>query len=136
MSPKPAASAVMRSRESSVAPISNCSSDSGGWFFTARNPTLSPRQRSRKLRPHMTEPGTGGGLRNTVYRKSTRSARRMTASRRLIYRIFIVPLGVGLIRFWWRLGRVVRVEGMEHLEAALAQAPSFVPCYWHQHQLF
>src|SRR6185295_4048280 len=32
--------------------------------------------------------------------------------------------------------RVVRVEGVEHLDAALAKAPSLIPCYWHQHQLF
>ncbi len=30
----------------------------------------------------------------------------------------------------------MRVEGQEHLDAALAKAPSLVPCYWHQHQLF
>ncbi|MDE2447728.1 MAG: lysophospholipid acyltransferase family protein, partial [Gammaproteobacteria bacterium] len=47
-----------------------------------------------------------------------------------------VPLAIGLIRTWWRLCRVVHVEGLEHLEAALAKAPSLVPCYWHQHQLY
>jgi lysophospholipid acyltransferase (LPLAT)-like uncharacterized protein len=83
----------------------------------------------------MTDPGTGGELRNSVYRKTTRSGRRMTAARERGYRI-LVPIGVGLIRFWWSLCRVVRVEGAEHLEAALAKAPSLVPCYWHQHQLF
>ncbi len=31
---------------------------------------------------------------------------------------------------------MVRVEGEEHLAAALARAPSLVPCYWHQHQLY
>jgi hypothetical protein len=30
----------------------------------------------------------------------------------------------------------VRVLGDEHLAAALARAPSLVPCYWHQHQLY
>ena len=30
----------------------------------------------------------------------------------------------------------VTIEGAEHLDAALAKAPSLVPCYWHQHQLF
>jgi lysophospholipid acyltransferase (LPLAT)-like uncharacterized protein len=76
-----------------------------------------------------------GGLRNTLYRTSTRSSRRMTPARRLLYRI-AVPLGVGLIRAWWRTCRVVRVEGISHLEEALARAPSLVPCYWHQHQLY
>jgi hypothetical protein len=31
---------------------------------------------------------------------------------------------------------VVRIEGLAHLEEALAHAPSLVPCYWHQHQLY
>ena len=76
-----------------------------------------------------------GGLKNTIYRTSTRSGRRMTPARRLLYRI-VVPLGYGLIRLWWLGARVVRVLGVEHLEAALARAPSLVPCYWHQHQLY
>jgi lysophospholipid acyltransferase (LPLAT)-like uncharacterized protein len=77
----------------------------------------------------------GGGLRNTIYRTTTRSGRRMTRARRLLYAV-AVPLAIGLIRTWWRLCRVVRIEGLEHLEAALARAPSLVPCYWHQHQLY
>jgi lysophospholipid acyltransferase (LPLAT)-like uncharacterized protein len=77
----------------------------------------------------------GGGLRNTLYRTTTRSGRRMTAARRLVYAI-AVPLAVGLIRTWWRLCRVVHIEGLTHLEEALARAPSLVPCYWHQHQLY
>jgi hypothetical protein len=31
---------------------------------------------------------------------------------------------------------VVRVLGLEHIRAALERAPSFIPVYWHQHQLF
>jgi lysophospholipid acyltransferase (LPLAT)-like uncharacterized protein len=76
-----------------------------------------------------------GGLRNTLYRTITRSSRRMTPARRALYRL-VVPLAMGLIRTWWRMCRVVRVEGVAHLEAALARAPSLVPCYWHQHQLY
>jgi len=79
--------------------------------------------------------GDDGGLRNTLYRTTTRSGRRMTPARRLLYAI-TVPLAVGLIRMWWRLCRVVRIEGIAHLEEALARAPSLVPCYWHQHQLY
>ena len=74
-------------------------------------------------------------LKNTIYRTHTRSGRRMTPARRLLYRI-VVPLGYGIIRLWWRTARVVGVLGVEHLEAALARAPSLVPCYWHQHQLY
>src|SRR5580698_7682404 len=76
-----------------------------------------------------------GGLKNTIYRTSTRSSRRMTPARRLLYRI-AVPAGLVLIRLWWRTARVVGVLGVEHLEGALRRAPSLVPCYWHQHQLY
>jgi lysophospholipid acyltransferase (LPLAT)-like uncharacterized protein len=76
-----------------------------------------------------------GQLRNTLYRTVTHSRRRMTRARRALYAV-TAPLGVGVIRLWWRLCRVVRVEGAEHLAAALARAPSLVPCYWHQHQLY
>jgi len=76
-----------------------------------------------------------GGLKNTIYRTTTRSSRRMTPARRLLYRI-VVPLGVGILHLWWGLARVVRVLGEEHLAAALARAPSLVPVYWHQHQLY
>lgn len=83
----------------------------------------------------MSESGPGDGLRNTVYRQVTRSGRQMTRARRLAYRL-IVPIGAVLIRIAWRFARVVRVEGLEHLEGALARAPSLIPCYWHQHMLF
>jgi len=83
----------------------------------------------------MTESGPGGGLRNSIYRRVTRSGRRMTLWRRVLYAL-AVPLGLGIIRFWWLTCRVVRVEGAEHLDAALAKAKSLVPCFWHQHQLF
>ncbi len=83
----------------------------------------------------MTETGPGGGLRNSIYRRITRSGRRMTVWRRMLYAL-AVPLGVGIIRFWWLTCRVRRVVGAEHLDTALAKAESLVPCYWHQHQLF
>jgi lysophospholipid acyltransferase (LPLAT)-like uncharacterized protein len=76
-----------------------------------------------------------GSLRNTLYRSATRSSRRMTPARRALYAI-AVPLAAALIRLWWWLCPVVRIEGEEHLVAALARQPSLVPCYWHQHQLF
>ena len=76
-----------------------------------------------------------GGLRNTLYRTHTRSGRRMTRARRALYAL-AVPLGLAIIRLWWRTARVVRVLGAEHLEAALTRAPSLIPCYWHQHQLY
>ena len=79
--------------------------------------------------------GDDGNLRNTLYRTATRSSRRMTPARRALYAL-AAPLGVGLIRAWWWSCRVVRVEGAEHLTAALARAPSLIPVYWHQHQLY
>lgn len=66
----------------------------------------------------MTEPG----LRNSFYRKVTRSDRRMTPLRRGLYRLAI-PLGLAVIRAWWRLCRVVRIEGEEHLRAAPPRRP-------------
>jgi lysophospholipid acyltransferase (LPLAT)-like uncharacterized protein len=83
----------------------------------------------------MTDTGPGGELRNTVYKTVTRSGRRMTRARRALYAV-IVPLGMTIIRLWWLSCRVKRVVGEENLDAALAKAPSLVPCYWHQHQLF
>jgi lysophospholipid acyltransferase (LPLAT)-like uncharacterized protein len=76
-----------------------------------------------------------GALRNTIYKTSTRSGRRMSPARRLLYRL-AVPVMLGVFRLWWLMARVVRVLGAQHLEAALARAPSLVPCYWHQHQLY
>jgi lysophospholipid acyltransferase (LPLAT)-like uncharacterized protein len=83
----------------------------------------------------MTDTSQDGGLRNTLYRRLTRSGRRMTAWRRLLYAI-AVPLVLGIVRLWWATCRIVKVEGVEHLEASLLKAPSLVPCYWHQHQAF
>lgn len=74
-------------------------------------------------------------LRNTIYQRRTVSSRRMSAGRRLLYAL-AAPLLVGIVRLWWRSCRVIAVVGEEHLSAALARAPSFLPCYWHQHHLF
>lgn len=77
----------------------------------------------------------GGGLRNTIYQQQTRSGRRLTRSRLLLYRT-VVPAALWLIRLLWAWCRVVHVAGAEHIGAALERAPSFIPVYWHQHQLF
>ncbi|MHB1816241.1 MAG: lysophospholipid acyltransferase family protein [Steroidobacteraceae bacterium] len=79
----------------------------------------------------MTQPG----LRNSFYRTPGPVGRRMTPLRRRLYRLAI-PLGLAIVRLWWRLAPVVKIEGEEHLRAALAEAPSVLPCYWHQHQLY
>ena len=49
-----------------------------------------------------------GGLRNTLYQQQTRSARRLTRGRLLLYKM-IVPLGLGLVHAVWSWCRVVRV---------------------------
>ncbi len=83
----------------------------------------------------MTDTGPGEASKNSPYSGEHRPGRRMTAGRRLLYAV-AVPLGLAVIRFWWLTCRVRVVHGAEHLEAALAKAPSLVPVYWHQHQLF
>jgi lysophospholipid acyltransferase (LPLAT)-like uncharacterized protein len=83
----------------------------------------------------MSDDGAGGDLRNTLYKTQTRSGRRMTLARRIAYAL-ATPLAVGILKLWVYSCRVRFVAGSEHLTAALARAPSLVPCYWHQHQLF
>lgn len=83
----------------------------------------------------MTESDPGGGLRDTSYDQLTRSARRMSAWRRAAYAV-LDPILHGLVRLLWAACRRPRIIGEEHLRAALERAPSLIPCYWHQHQLF
>jgi hypothetical protein len=81
------------------------------------------------------QPEQGSPLRNTIYRRITHSGRRMSRLRRVLYAL-AAPAILGLVRLWWRSCRMVVVVGEEHLDAVLTRAPSFLPCYWHQHQLF
>ncbi len=53
----------------------------------------------------------------------------------LLYRT-LLPLGLALLRLIWRWCRVKTVLGEEHIARTLQIAPSFIPVYWHQHQLF
>ncbi len=76
-----------------------------------------------------------GGLRNTIYDQQTRSGRRLTRGRRWLYKI-AAPLVLGLMRLVIGWCKVVRILGAAHISTALARAPSFIPVYWHQHQLF
>ena len=82
-----------------------------------------------------TDPEDAGGLRNTLYKKETRSKRRMTPVRRFVWRM-VSSIGVFLVKTFWRSCRVVRIVGDEHTVEALAKTPSLIPAYWHQHQLF
>jgi len=61
-----------------------------------------------------------------AYDQQTRSGRRLSRGRLLLYKL-TVPIAFGLGRLVWSWTRVVRVVGAEHIEAALARAPSFVP---------
>jgi hypothetical protein len=76
-----------------------------------------------------------GGLRNTIYDHQTRSGRRLTKSRLLLYKI-AAPIMLALMRLVIGWCKVVRILGAEHISTALARSPSFIPVYWHQHQLF
>jgi lysophospholipid acyltransferase (LPLAT)-like uncharacterized protein len=75
------------------------------------------------------------GLRNTIYNQQTASGRRLSATRLWLYRL-AAPIVLGLMRTLWGWCKVIKVIGHEHIDAALARAPSFIPVYWHQHQLF
>ena len=66
--------------------------------------------------------------------RGSRSSRRLTAGRRLLYRIAI-PLAVGAIRLYWWVCRV-RIVGAESLDARLAAHDPSILCYWHRHQIF
>lgn len=92
---------------------------------TERFPTIALVQNKREE----------GGLRNTIYDQQTRSGRRLTRRRLWLYRI-AAPIAIALMRFVIGWCRSVRIIGAEHITASLARAPSFIPVYWHQHQLF
>jgi lysophospholipid acyltransferase (LPLAT)-like uncharacterized protein len=76
-----------------------------------------------------------GGLTNTIYTQQTSSGRRLTAGRLWLYRMG-APIFLALMRMVWSWCRSVQVVGGEHITATLARSPSFIPVYWHQHQLF
>jgi hypothetical protein len=44
-------------------------------------------------------------------------------------------LALGLIRLGWGWCRVQKILGEEHIAEALGRTASFIPAYWHQHQL-
>jgi hypothetical protein len=58
----------------------------------------------------------------------------MTPMRRLVYAL-AVPVGMGLLSFFWATCRIVRVQGGGHLESRLFNGQGAVICYWHRHQL-
>jgi lysophospholipid acyltransferase (LPLAT)-like uncharacterized protein len=74
-------------------------------------------------------------LRNTIYDQKTRSGRRLTAARRGVYAL-AAPVALAAVRLMLGTCRVVSIVGEKHVTASLERAPSFIPVYWHQHQLF
>lgn len=72
--------------------------------------------------------------RNTLYRQETRSRRRLTRTRLMLYRAG-VPIAGAVVRAVWGMTRVVAVLGEGRLESALAAHGAVIPVYWHQHQL-
>jgi lysophospholipid acyltransferase (LPLAT)-like uncharacterized protein len=75
------------------------------------------------------------GLRNTIYEQQTRSGRQLTPARQWLYKL-AAPIVLALMRLVLGWCKVERIIGAEHITAALARSPSFIPVYWHQHQLF
>lgn len=73
-------------------------------------------------------------LRNTLYRKVTRSRRRLTRTRSALYRLG-VPVAGAIVRAWWAMTRVVAVLGDGRLQQAIAEHGVVIPVYWHQQQL-
>jgi len=92
--------------------------------------------RARSALPTMldVEKKPAGDLRNSLYRQQTRSARRLTRTRLALYRL-LVPVAIFIGRTIWRWCASIRVVGTQHVTAALERGPSFIPVYWHQHQL-
>lgn len=68
-------------------------------------------------------------------RRSTASARRMSAGRWFLY-ILLTPLLRGLLALLWHSYRVEKIIGADVSERLIADKTACIPCYWHQqHQL-
>jgi len=68
-------------------------------------------------------------------RRSTASARRMSAGRRLLY-FLSTPLLRGLLALLWHSYRIEKIIGADVSERLMADKTACIPCYWHQqHQL-
>jgi len=56
--------------------------------------------------------------------------------RRQLLAWLMPPLVWGFIRLVWKTCRIEAVLGEEHMQALLAAKSPFIPCYWHQQQIF
>lgn len=61
---------------------------------------------------------------------SFKQQRRQLASK------ILPPIVWGLIRLIWKTCKVKQVLGQEHMQELLASGQPFIPCYWHQQQIF
>jgi lysophospholipid acyltransferase (LPLAT)-like uncharacterized protein len=73
--------------------------------------------------------------RNTLYRGLTRSRRKLTRGRLLLYRVAVV-VAWWAVRTLWASCRITHVAGREVACQAVREHRSLIPVYWHQHQLF
>lgn len=64
---------------------------------------------------------------------STKSRRRLTRSRLIMYRAAVL-LGSGILETIWRTSRI-RLSGRERLIEVMGEYGSVVPVFWHQHLL-
>jgi len=60
----------------------------------------------------------------------------MKQRRRQLTAWLMPPLIWGLIRLIWKTCRIQTVLGEEHMLALRAEGAPFIPCYWHQQQIF
>ncbi|MFK8082927.1 MAG: lysophospholipid acyltransferase family protein [Granulosicoccus sp.] len=56
--------------------------------------------------------------------------------RRQIANRLLPPLVWGMIRLIWKTCKVRAVIGQENLQGLLDSGDAFIPCYWHQQQIF
>jgi lysophospholipid acyltransferase (LPLAT)-like uncharacterized protein len=73
--------------------------------------------------------------RNTLYRGLTRSRRKLTRGRLLLYRVAVV-VAWWAVRTLWATCRITHVAGREAAGQAVREHRSLIPVYWHQHLLF
>ena len=64
------------------------------------------------------------------------SSRRFKPWRRKLGARLFPPLVWGLIQLTWKTCRIQTVLGDENLQALLDSEDPFIPCYWHQQQIF
>ena len=70
--------------------------------------------------------------------RAPKPADRMTLKqlRRRLSKKALPPTLWGLFHLLWKTCKIRRVIGHEHMQALLSSGKPFIPCYWHQDQLF